>query len=110
MGVLGVGLGLVTALANADASPALYAQMLTLLGAGGAVGLTIASRTGITGLPQLVAAFHSLVGLAAVSCSNPPPLTQISLSLPPCRTRTKVQIPRTRVCACALERGPPTTS
>ena len=39
------------------------------MGIGGAVGLTIAKRMAITDLPQLVAAFHSLVGLAAVATS-----------------------------------------
>lgn len=40
-----------------------------ILGGGAAVGLAIASRCAITDLPQLVAAFHSLVGLAAAITS-----------------------------------------
>ena len=37
--------------------------------AGGAVGNALAQRMKITDLPQMVAAFHSLVGLAAVTTS-----------------------------------------
>lgn len=39
------------------------------LGLGGAIGTTLAKRMAITDLPQMVAAFHSLVGLAAVATS-----------------------------------------
>lgn len=43
--------------------------MLLALGAGGALGASVASKIAITDLPQMVAAFHSLVGLAATATS-----------------------------------------
>ena len=42
------------------------AQMGAVMGVGGALGTVIAKKIEITDLPQLVAAFHSLVGAAAV--------------------------------------------
>lgn len=36
------------------------------MGIGGLIGAIVAQRVQITDLPQLVAAFHSFVGLAAV--------------------------------------------
>lgn len=39
------------------------------LGVGGGIGAVLAKRMAITELPQMVAAFHSLVGLAAVTTS-----------------------------------------
>lgn len=39
------------------------------MGLGAAAGTLIAKRMAITELPQMVAAFHSLVGLAAVATS-----------------------------------------
>lgn len=44
-------------------------QIIASLGAGGLVGNQIASRINITDLPQMVAAYHSLVGLAAAVTS-----------------------------------------
>ncbi|PRW58593.1 NAD(P) mitochondrial isoform A [Chlorella sorokiniana] len=72
LGLIGVGTGLAAtlgAVSQTSGDPAVLAQILGSLGIGGAIGATIAKKMAITDLPQMVAAFHSLVGLAAVCAS-----------------------------------------
>lgn len=69
-GMMGVGTGVLSTLLSSNALAtgdwASMGQMGTALIAGGAVGGVISNRVGLTELPQLVAAFHTLVGAAAV--------------------------------------------
>ena len=51
----------------AGAAPAAFEQVGLLAGVGGTVGAAVASKVGPTELPQTVAAFHSLVGIAAMA-------------------------------------------
>lgn len=66
LGMIGVSGGLAATLGGLNPSPELLTQMSGAMALGGTIGLTIAKRIQISDLPQLVAAFHSLVGLAAV--------------------------------------------
>tara|TARA_R110002124_G_scaffold287365_1_gene474154 strand:+ start:86886 stop:88280 length:1395 start_codon:yes stop_codon:yes gene_type:complete len=63
-GVFGMALAILTTLFMKDVSS--YGVILLGLFVGGAIGTTIAKKIEMTSLPELVAAFHSLVGLAAV--------------------------------------------
>jgi NAD(P) transhydrogenase len=69
LGLIGVSTGVVTALCSLNFATPLLTQALFLLGLGGAAGLVLGKRVAVTELPQTVAGFHALVGLAAVTTS-----------------------------------------
>lgn len=69
LGITGVTTGVVTALCSLNFPVPLLTQALCLLSAGGLAGLYIGKKVEVTQLPQTVAAFHALVGLAAVATS-----------------------------------------
>ena len=63
-GIIGMAIAMVTTVIRPDVVS--YSWILAGLVAGGGVGTVIALRIKMTAMPELVAAFHSLVGMAAV--------------------------------------------
>ena len=65
-GMIGMGVAVVATLAHHGMGGVGYGLIFLGIIIGGAVGTFVALKIQMTALPQLVAAFHSLVGLAAV--------------------------------------------
>ncbi|MGI6857059.1 NAD(P)(+) transhydrogenase (Re/Si-specific) subunit beta, partial [Mesorhizobium sp. 1B3] len=65
-GMVGMGIAILTTLALAQPNLGGFALIVVGLAIGGGVGAYVARSIAMTSMPQLVAAFHSLVGLAAV--------------------------------------------
>jgi NAD(P) transhydrogenase subunit beta len=65
-GMIGMAIAIVATLFRPGMDPTGIILVLAGIAIGGGVGAVVAKRIQMTSLPQLVAAFHSLVGMAAV--------------------------------------------
>jgi proton-translocating NAD(P)+ transhydrogenase subunit beta len=66
LGIAGMAIAIITTLFLARPGWGGFGLIILGIAIGGAIGAFIARRIAMTAMPQLVAAFHSLVGLAAV--------------------------------------------
>ena len=64
LGMIGMAVAVVTTLVTHEVAS--LVEILIAIAIGGSIGLVTARRIQMTAMPQLVAAFHSLVGMAAV--------------------------------------------
>ena len=66
-GMIGMAIAILTTLgSHPPASPTSWGLVIGGMVVGGGIGAMIARRVAMTSMPELVAAFHSLVGMAAV--------------------------------------------
>ncbi|KZP04561.1 NAD transhydrogenase mitochondrial precursor [Athelia psychrophila] len=78
LGMLGVGSGVIASLGAVGFPAEVLVQFAGLAGMGGLIGTFLGRRITATDLPQMVAALHSVVGLAAVLTSIASVLADVS--------------------------------
>lgn len=69
LGIIGISSGIAATVGVINPSTEVLTQMGATMAVGGTIGALVANRIAVTDLPQLVALFHSFVGLAAVLTS-----------------------------------------
>ncbi len=81
-GIVGMAIAVVVTLALVYSNTKNVGMILAGIAVGGVVGAIIARRVQMTQMPELVAAFHSLVGLAAVLIAVAAVNNPVALGLP----------------------------
>ena len=69
LGIIGISSGVAATIGTLAPSTDVLTQMGVTLAVGGTIGAVVAKKIEVTDLPQLVALFHSFVGVAAVLTS-----------------------------------------
>jgi len=93
LGIIGMAIAVVVTLALVFSTTRNIAMILVGIAVGGIVGAVIARRVQMTQMPELVAAFHSLVGMAAVLIAVAAVNNPASFGLPvPIPTGNKLEL------------------
>ena len=92
-GIIGMAVAVVVTLALVYSNTKNVSMILVGIAVGGGIGAVIAKRVQMTQMPELVAAFHSLVGLAAVLIAVAAVNNPASFGLPtPIPTGNKLEL------------------
>jgi NAD(P) transhydrogenase subunit beta len=65
-GIIGMAIAVVATFFHPNVTPQGYGALISMVIIGGLIGSVVAAKIAMTAMPQLVAGFHSFVGMAAV--------------------------------------------